>query len=141
MKRKILFVIACTVFGLLGNYTSAQCLNDASTNPASPINNNLKDANGSPLNNHTVNEFRNIFNWGSHNGSSWNGIPVYTNNLNWSFTPGTPMFSPFSTQMPLKYNYLYQNGAFPSGRCSATDQSIVPPMAQVNPEYILSNRR
>jgi hypothetical protein len=91
-----------------------QCLNDASTNPSNPINNEMKDANGNPLNGHTVNEFKNQFNWGSHTGSSWNGIPVFSSGLNWSFTPGNPMFSPFSTQMPSEYSYLHQNGALPT---------------------------
>jgi hypothetical protein len=109
IKTIFLFVLIVTDIHSI----KSQCLNDASTNPSNPINNEMKDGNGNPLNGHTVNEFVNRFNWGSHTGSSWNGIPVVSSGLNWSFTPGNPMFSPFSTQMPSEYSYLHQNGALP----------------------------
>jgi hypothetical protein len=57
MKNKIktifLFVLIVTAI----NSIKSQCLNDASTNPSNPINNEMKDGNGNPLNGHAVNEF------------------------------------------------------------------------------------
>lgn len=107
MKKIIIYTITI----LLGVHVYAQCTQDASTDPANPVNNDLTPIMKTGQN--AVNEFKNTFDWGAHSNTSFHSIPLNLD-ANWSLgSHGGLMHSPFSTNMPSGYSYLHQGGALP----------------------------